>query len=335
MIKISVIVTAYQYRPYIWDALNSVINQDLERDKYEVILVSNFKNAELEEYCKRERIKLILSKNRWIGPKVKEALKQSSGDLIALLEDDDLFMPNKLSKVLSVFENDRKLGFYRHKMMIINEEGKPSKFGINNLNKIYLDKEKVKLSQAYLIMFRNREGYAAVSSMIMRKNILLHRIEYLNKIRIATDSFYIISSLLSKYNIYLDNEILGKYRFQKVSASSRFTNFNEFVNYYTEKYKYQCLDMLAIYNLTKGTDLERFLYYDYIFLKVLHKLFSSNNECNLSIRDVFRLLYNPYGEKSLMNFVLGVASFLPLSVKRIIQRRIFNDRMLLYKKLFE
>ena len=56
-----------------------------------------------------------------------------------------LFMPNKLSKVLSVFENDRKLGFYRHKM-IINEEGKPSKLGINNLNKIYLDKEKVKLS---------------------------------------------------------------------------------------------------------------------------------------------------------------------------------------------
>ena len=101
-------------------------------------------------------------------------------------------------------------------MTIINEEGKPSKFGINNLNKIYLDKEKVKLSQAYLIMFRNREGYAAVSSMIMRKNILLHRIEYLNKIRIAADSFYIISSLLiSKYNIYLDSEILGKYRFQK------------------------------------------------------------------------------------------------------------------------
>jgi len=81
-------------------------------------------------------------------------------------------MPNKLSKVLSIFENDRKLGFYRHKMTIINEEGKPSKFGINNLNKIYLDKEKVKLSQAYLIMFRNREGYAAVSSMIRRKNTI-------------------------------------------------------------------------------------------------------------------------------------------------------------------
>ena len=52
------------------------------------------------------------------------------------------------------------------------EEGKPSKLGINNLNKIYLDKEKVKLSQAYLIMFRNREGYASVSSMIMRKNTI-------------------------------------------------------------------------------------------------------------------------------------------------------------------
>ena len=42
-----------------------------------------------------------------------------------------------------------------------------------------------------------------------------------------------------------------------------------------------------------------------------------NNECNLSIRDVFRLLHNPYGEKSLMNFVLGVASFLPSALKEL------------------
>lgn len=119
-------MTAYKYRPYIIEALDSVANQDLDREKYEVLVVTNFDENQVSKYL-RNKWKFIYSKNKWIGPKVLEALKESTGEVIVFLKDDDLFEQNKLKTIYNIFKENSNLGFYRHKVKIINEYGREAK----------------------------------------------------------------------------------------------------------------------------------------------------------------------------------------------------------------
>ncbi|AGJ62306.1 Glycosyltransferases involved in cell wall biogenesis [Sulfolobus islandicus LAL14/1] len=75
----------------------------------------------------RNKWKFIYSKNKWIGPKVLEALKESTGEVIVFLKDDDLFEQNKLKTIYNIFKENSNLGFYRHKVKIINEYGREAK----------------------------------------------------------------------------------------------------------------------------------------------------------------------------------------------------------------
>ena len=47
---ISVIITAYNRRDYLIDAMNSVLSQTLKKERYEVIVVKNFYDKELDEF---------------------------------------------------------------------------------------------------------------------------------------------------------------------------------------------------------------------------------------------------------------------------------------------
>ncbi|AGJ62307.1 Hypothetical Protein SiL_0852 [Sulfolobus islandicus LAL14/1] len=133
------------------------------------------------------------------------------------------------------------------------------------------------IKNSYLTIYKNRGGYASVSSMAMRKEILDYYATYLNQIHLAINSFYLTIGFLSKYDLLFDNIILGKYRLQKYSGSSNLTNFHDFIHSYNSKFKFQCIDMRTICSLTKGSEIEEFLRYDYLFLKVVYKLFNVSN----------------------------------------------------------
>jgi len=41
------------------------------------------------------------------GPKFAQAIEEAKGEVILLLDDDDLFLPNKLETIYKIFENDK------------------------------------------------------------------------------------------------------------------------------------------------------------------------------------------------------------------------------------
>ena len=341
---ISVIVTAYQYRPYIVEALESVANQDLDKEKYEVIVVANYDESQISKYL-RSNWKFIQSKNRWIGAKVFNALKESSGEVIVFLEDDDLFESHKLRTIYNIFREKPKLGFYRHKVRIINEYGTEATLpkSLFDSQKILIHKQQCDLKASYLMVFKNRGGYASVSSIAMRRELLEQYSNYLRQIRLAIDSFYLIISFLSEYDMLFDNIILGKYRLQKQSASSYLIDFNNFINNYFFKYLNLCKDHQINYWLAKGSDIEEFTFFDYVFSKIMFKLFitptSKKNYCydeccKMSFYEILRILDNPYAEDTLKTFVLGIATYLPFKLRKIILRKIYDYRLNMYNKLF-
>jgi glycosyltransferase involved in cell wall biosynthesis len=99
---ISVIIPAYNVSNYIGAAVRSIFVQDFK--SYEVIVVNDGSTdtPELEEVLKpyREKIHYILQENRGISAARNAALGVARGELIALLDADDVWREGKLTEQL-------------------------------------------------------------------------------------------------------------------------------------------------------------------------------------------------------------------------------------------
>ncbi len=56
---ISVIITAYNRREFLKHAVRSVLNQTLDKGLYEIIVVKNFKDPEVDRLIEQSRGKVI------------------------------------------------------------------------------------------------------------------------------------------------------------------------------------------------------------------------------------------------------------------------------------
>ena len=112
---ISVIIPVYNRTQYVNEAIDSVLNQTLDKGKYEIVVVTN---VDLPE---RDGVKIIKSKDLTLGGKVVEGTLNSEGEVISLLEDDDLFSPNKLEVVYNAFKR-YSISLFHNEMYFIDEK---------------------------------------------------------------------------------------------------------------------------------------------------------------------------------------------------------------------
>lgn len=121
MPRVSVLVTAYN-NPMIFEALKSIKDQTFK--DYEVILLDDNTNPDLEmpepkpvtredwigyRYYKSN----VQDADRWKSPRyadqINVGLKLAEGDIIAYLTDDDLWKPNKLERIVQVYDADPEI----------------------------------------------------------------------------------------------------------------------------------------------------------------------------------------------------------------------------------
>ena len=100
-VKISVIVRTYNSESTVREALDSVIEQSIDRKKYEILVVDDGSTDNtlniLEEYGNRIRV----VKQKHTGPvgATNRGIAESKGVFITLLDSDDVFLKNTLKKM--------------------------------------------------------------------------------------------------------------------------------------------------------------------------------------------------------------------------------------------
>ena len=107
MIRVSVIMPTYNCGAYIEDSIRSVINQTM-RD-WELLVVDDCSTDNTPEVMKLfasdERIRYMkLEKNSGPAGARNYGLDHASGEYIAFLDSDDLWLPDKLEKQLAFME---------------------------------------------------------------------------------------------------------------------------------------------------------------------------------------------------------------------------------------
>ncbi|BAZ02150.1 putative glucosyltransferase [Tolypothrix tenuis PCC 7101] len=123
---ISVLVPNYNYAKYIGETLDSALQQTYTN--FEIIVCddgSKDNSCEvIEGYLQKDsRIKLIRKQNGGVATALNTAYSHSQGEIICLLDADDIWMNNKLQKILEVFRLNPKCGFAIHNVIQIDGQG--------------------------------------------------------------------------------------------------------------------------------------------------------------------------------------------------------------------
>jgi glycosyltransferase involved in cell wall biosynthesis len=125
--SVSVVITSYNYAPFISGALDSVLSQDSR--KLEVIVADDGStDATLEtvrKYASADpRVRLITGENVGQPRNTNRGFAASSGDIICFLDADDEFAPHKISAVVQAFQSFPDCGLCLHRLRPIDEKGR-------------------------------------------------------------------------------------------------------------------------------------------------------------------------------------------------------------------
>ncbi|MBN1993399.1 MAG: glycosyltransferase [Anaerolineae bacterium] len=124
---VSVLMPNYNYEDYIAAAIESVLNQTYQN--FEIVICDDGsidRSVEIiQTYVEHDkRVKLITQKNGGVASAVNTAYKNCRGEIICLLDSDDLFEESKVEKVVSEFFQNPDCGLCAHPVRKISADGK-------------------------------------------------------------------------------------------------------------------------------------------------------------------------------------------------------------------
>ncbi len=102
---VSVIVTSYNYAPYVRQAIDSVLAQTFEG--FQLIVVddgSKDDSLDILNSYSDSRMRVISQENSGQATAWNRAYKHCTGDLIFFLDSDDWWIPTKLEKMVKMYE---------------------------------------------------------------------------------------------------------------------------------------------------------------------------------------------------------------------------------------
>jgi glycosyltransferase involved in cell wall biosynthesis len=166
--KVSILITVYNLSDYIRTTIESAVSQDY--DNIEIVIsddASTDNSAEIiREYKNKypDKIVAVFNKeNKGITRNSNIALQHASGELIAMLDGDDIYLPGKISLQVQEFLNDNTVTLCYHAGEIFDS-------ATNNVMYVTNQKSKEDTNSAEDIIIKG--GIPITSSVMLRRNAM-------------------------------------------------------------------------------------------------------------------------------------------------------------------
>lgn len=118
-LKLSIIVPVYNVEQYLERCINSLLNQDLPYEDYEIILINDGSTDQSSEIARRivsqyDNIFLIEQENKGLSGARNSGMDVAKGEYLMFVDSDDMLFPNVISKIIKTAEdNDLDACAYR------------------------------------------------------------------------------------------------------------------------------------------------------------------------------------------------------------------------------
>jgi glycosyltransferase involved in cell wall biosynthesis len=116
---ISVLITTYNYGRFIEEAIESVLTQDFPPEQMDVLVVDDGSTDDTSQRVKKYglRIRYFYKPNGGQASALNFGIARAYGEIVALLDADDLFLPGKLVRIVQAFQQDPALGMVYHRLL--------------------------------------------------------------------------------------------------------------------------------------------------------------------------------------------------------------------------
>jgi glycosyltransferase involved in cell wall biosynthesis len=114
---VTVLIDTYNYGQYIEEAVESVLAQEFPREQREILVVDDGSTDNTAERLKKygDEIRYIRKPNGGQASAFNFGFAEARGEIVATLDADDLWLPNKLRRVSETFEKNPDAGMVYHR----------------------------------------------------------------------------------------------------------------------------------------------------------------------------------------------------------------------------
>jgi glycosyltransferase involved in cell wall biosynthesis len=121
---ITVLITTYNYGRFIEEAIESVLGQNFPSEMVQILVVDDGSTDDTRVRLKNygSRVEYLYKKNGGQATALNFGFERACGEIIALLDGDDLFLPGRLSRIAEAFGLDPELGLVYHRARVWHME---------------------------------------------------------------------------------------------------------------------------------------------------------------------------------------------------------------------
>ncbi|MGI8469851.1 MAG: glycosyltransferase family 2 protein [Pyrinomonadaceae bacterium] len=199
---VSVIIPNYNYAQYLREAIDSVLRQTYEN--IEIIVVDDGSKDESKEVLQScgDKIETVFQQNLGVSAARNNGVRKSVGEFIALLDADDMWLPEKIERQIQKFTENSEIGLVHVGVEEFDDAGNILKTRLNGMagevsHELLLSKNAVILGGGSGMMIP-RKVFEEVEGFDLR---LLTSADW--------DLFYRVSR---SYKVGFVNEVLLRYR---------------------------------------------------------------------------------------------------------------------------
>jgi len=218
----SVILISYRHEDFIADAIKSIKFQDYDYSKYELIIICRSSSAiraiigDLDLEC---NVRFIISDDYRIGPKFLEALKMAQSQWIAVIDDDDMWVPKKLKELEELISQYPDLIYIHNGKYIVDEDFHYT--NTSSLREERLISPSSKNERSIMKDFRKNCEHNE-SSIAFSKTIVNGKLDSLALLEGALDTFLFVSAIEYGGKIICLNEKLTFFRVTSKNNQSEY-----------------------------------------------------------------------------------------------------------------
>lgn len=222
--KCSIILIVYTRSEFVEQALNSLESQSVEKDVFEVLIISNVELKLLRVY--NLNLRIILSDQKSLAGKLAQGIVIARNEVITFLEDDDVYCKDRVNNILAVFRDNKDVDYYhnmsKHFRTLTSLQkvleicsGESAHFTLSNRNS-----ESIDITDFIEYKLNKYQADYNLSSMAVRKTFIIGYIDIFYELGIRYIDTFIFSLALYKSNsIFIDSRISTLIRTHSMNAS--------------------------------------------------------------------------------------------------------------------
>lgn len=113
---ITALIDTYNHERFIEQAIESALRQDFPASEMEILIVDDGSTDRTPELVRKfgPRVRLIRKTNGGQASAFNAGIPEARGEIIAFLDGDDWWAPNKISRIAEAFEKNPQIGMVGH-----------------------------------------------------------------------------------------------------------------------------------------------------------------------------------------------------------------------------